>query len=590
MEKRVLIAVFLSFLVLYAYQALVPAPTPVPAERSRAATPASQALAPDAAQKETEGAAGEATPADGAPAPEPGSAAPADALISEQGERQVTVETASVIATFTNRGAQVVSWRLKHYLDSEGKLVDLVPAGLSPDSPRPFALRTDDPALARRLNSALYRVTAGGQPAPERIHEGGATTLTFEYQDASGLVARKVFGIPPDGYVVTYSSHVADGERALNPVLLWGPGLGDSVHIAGEGSSFATYVQRSQGILYKDGEVERIANVAEAPSHQGTFPFAGIDDHYFIATLVDPGLVRVQYEAVQAPVAGRPDARRDLVAWNVLFAKPPQDVRFFVGPKDFEVLRAVHPLLSEAIHFGIFQVLAVPLLNALKSINGYIGNYGWSIIILTILINIVMFPLRHKSVVSMRKMQELQPQIKAIQERYSKYKATDPERQKMNAELMALYKERGVNPASGCLPMLLTMPVLFAFYSLLSVAIEMRGAPFALWIRDLSAHDPYYITPLIMGATMFWQQRLTPVADPAQQKIMMLTPIMFLVFFLWAPSGLVIYWTVSNMLAIGQQYATNRIIGKPVVRQVRPPAERRLKNAGAGRTENARKA
>jgi YidC/Oxa1 family membrane protein insertase len=298
----------------------------------------------------------------------------------------------------------------------------------------------------------------------------------------------------------------------------------------------------------------------------------------------------VQYEAVQAPVAGRSDARRDLVAWNVLFAKPPQDVRFFVGPKDFEVLRAVHPLLSEAIHFGIFQVLAVPLLNALKSINGYIGNYGWSIIILTILINIVMFPLRHKSVVSMRKMQELQPQIKAIQERYSKYKATDPERQKMNGELMALYKERGVNPASGCLPMLLTMPVLFAFYSLLSVAIEMRGAPFALWIRDLSAHDPYYITPLIMGATMFWQQRLTPVADPAQQKIMMLTPIMFLFFFLWAPSGLVIYWTVSNMLAIGQQYATNRIIGKPIVRQVRPPAERRLKNAGAGRTENARKA
>jgi YidC/Oxa1 family membrane protein insertase len=591
MEKRVLIAVFLSFLVLYAYQALVPAPPPAPAERSRATTPAPQAVAPEAAQEQTEGAAGDAAPPEGsASTPEPGAAAPTDAVITEQGERQVTVETASVIATFTNRGAQVVSWRLKHYLDSEGKLVDLVPAALAPDTPRPFALRTDDPALGRRLNSALYRVTAGGQPAPDRIHRGGATTLTFEYQDASGLVARKVFGIPPDGYVVTYSSHVADGERALNPVLLWGPGLGDSVHIAGEGSSFATYVQRSQGILYKDGDVERIANVAEAPSHQGTFPFAGIDDHYFIATLVDPGLVRVQYEAVQAPVAGRSDARRDLVAWNVLFAKPPQDVRFFVGPKDFEVLRAVHPLLSEAIHFGIFQVLAVPLLNALKSINGYIGNYGWSIIILTILINIVMFPLRHKSVVSMRKMQELQPQIKAIQERYSKYKATDPERQKMNGELMALYKERGVNPASGCLPMLLTMPVLFAFYSLLSVAIEMRGAPFALWIRDLSAHDPYYITPLIMGATMFWQQRLTPVADPAQQKIMMLTPIMFLFFFLWAPSGLVIYWTVSNMLAIGQQYATNRIIGKPIVRQVRPPAERRLKNAGAGRTENARKA
>ena len=201
-----------------------------------------------------------------------------------------------------------------------------------------------------------------------------------------------------------------------------------------------------------------------------------------------------------------------------------------------------------------------------------------------------MFPLRHKSVVSMRKMQEVQPQIKAIQDRYAKYKATDPERQKMNGELMALYKERGVNPASGCLPMLLTMPVLFAFYSLLSVAIEMRGAPFALWIKDLSIHDPYYITPLIMAATMFWQQKMTPVADPAQAKVMMLTPVMFLFFFLWAPSGLVIYWTVSNLLGIAQQKVTNRIIGTPIVKQVRPPAERRIKSAGAGATEGARKA
>jgi YidC/Oxa1 family membrane protein insertase len=160
----------------------------------------------------------------------------------------------------------------------------------------------------------------------------------------------------------------------------------------------------------------------------------------------------------------------------------------------------------------------------------------------------------------------------------------------MNQELMALYRERGVNPASGCLPMLLTMPVPFAFYSLLSVAIEMRGAPFALWIRDLSAHDPYYITPIIMAGTMLWQQRMTPVTDPSQQKIMMLTPLIFLTFFLWAPSGLVIYWTVSNLLGIGQQLLTNRIIGAPVVKQVRPPAERRIKNAGGGSTEAARKA
>ena len=147
-----------------------------------------------------------------------------------------------------------------------------------------------------------------------------------------------------------------------------------------------------------------------------------------------------------------------------------------------------------AIDFGFFSAIVVPLLQALKWINGFIGNYGWSIIFLTIIINAIMFPLRHKSVVSMRKMQEIQPEAKAIQDRYAKLKATDPAKQKMNQELMGLYKDRGANPASGCIPMLLTMPVLFAFYSLLSTAIELRGAPFVAWIHDLSAPDPYYVT------------------------------------------------------------------------------------------------
>ena len=199
-----------------------------------------------------------------------------------------------------------------------------------------------------------------------------------------------------------------------------------------------------------------------------------------------------------------------------------------------------------------------------------------------------MFPLKHRSVVSMRKMQALQPQLKAIQDRYAKMKLTDPGRQKMQQETMQLYKEKGVNPASGCVPMLLTMPILFAFYAMLSVSIEIRGQSFALWIHDLSQHDPYYITPVLMGLSMMWQQKMTPMADPQQAKIMMITPIMFLFFFLWAPSGLVIYWLVSNLLGIAQQWGTNRIIGAPVVKQVRPPAERKLKQAGSGRTEGAK--
>ena len=148
----------------------------------------------------------------------------------------------------------------------------------------------------------------------------------------------------------------------------------------------------------------------------------------------------------------------------------------------------------------MFSWIVVPLLRALKWVNGYLGNYGWSIIALTVIINLVMFPLRHKSVVSMRKMQDIQPEVKAIQDRYAKLKMSDPAKQKMNVELMNLYRERGVNPASGCVPMLLTLPVLFAFYAMLSVAIELRGAPFVGWIHDLSAHDPLYITPILMQA------------------------------------------------------------------------------------------
>jgi YidC/Oxa1 family membrane protein insertase len=167
-------------------------------------------------------------------------------------------------------------------------------------------------------------------------------------------------------------------------------------------------------------------------------------------------------------------------------------------------------------------------------------------------------------------------------------KVTDPARQKMNTEIMNLYREKGVNPASGCVPMLLTMPILFAFYSLLSQAIELRGAEFGLWIRDLSEHDPYYVTPILMAITMFWQQRITPsTADPAQQKIMMMMPLMFGVMFLWVPSGLVLYWFVGNLWAIGQQYFTNWMIGPPALAPARPPAERRMKNAGAGRTAAA---
>jgi YidC/Oxa1 family membrane protein insertase len=573
MERRVFIAILLSFAVLYGYQALF-----VPAQKP----------AIDVVEKKDPAPLPTPTPEVTQPVtPEQASIAEPAAQITEPSEREIVVETATTEVVLSNRGGRILHWRLKDYRDSAGALVDLVPSGVPPDQPKPFDLFVDDSELTRRLNSVLFKVSGDATSRADAVKQ--AVSLSFEYQDAAGLHVQKDFRFDPQNYVVTFSARVMSGDRALNPTIAWGPGLSDAGAKAGGGSFFTgNYVQPPQAIYHKDGEVERVAagSIPEQPAFEGPFRFAGIDDHYFLAAAVDPGNARVEFKSLTLP--GPDETQRQLLAASFRFPQPPQGVRFFVGPKQFDVLRAVDPELVRAIWFGVFGFLAVPLLTALKWVHGFVGNYGWAIIFLTLIINLVIFPLRHKSLVSMRKMQGLQPQLKAIQDRYAGLKMTDPGRQKMQTEIMGLYKEKGVNPASGCVPMLLTLPVLFAFYSLLSQAIELRGASFGGWITDLSEHDPLYITPVLMGLTMFWQQKVTPsTADPAQQRIMMMMPLMFGFMFLWAPSGLVLYWFVGNLFAIGQQYFTNWWIGPLAVATVRPPAERRLKNAGAGRTADA---
>jgi YidC/Oxa1 family membrane protein insertase len=443
--------------------------------------------------------------------------------------------------------------------------------------------------LTRRLNDAIYRVTGDVNGRVDAAQNPG--TIVFEFQDASGLHARKEFRFDPRNFVVVFSATVMNGAQALNPGIAWGPGLSDAGATSGGGSFFTgNYVQPPQAIYQRGGDVERLdlGAITEAPAHEGQFRFAGVDDHYFIATAVNPGQVRVEYRALTLP--GGDGTERVLLSQTLRFPQAPQNIRFFAGPKRFDLLQAVDSELVRTINFGIFAWLVVPLLNALKWLYEYIGNYGWAIIALTILLNIAMFYPRHKSVVAMRKMQAIQPEMKAIQDRYANLKVTDPAKQKMNTEIMNLYRERGVNPASGCVPMLFTMPVLLAFYSLLSMSIELRGAPFIGWLRDLSAADPFYVLPLLMGVTMFWQQKITPsAADPTQQRIMMIMPVMFTAMMAFSPSGVVLYWFVSNLWAIGQQYFTNWLIGPPALATVRPPAERRIKNAGKGRSAGAGK-
>jgi len=582
MERRVLLAVFLSFLVLYGYQALfVPSPQPADPQpvsglQPEQGEPPAQAASPGprtAAAVPFTGSQGGRFAAVERPVPAP--------IVADTEARDIVVESDFFMAVFANRGAELVSWKLKGYL-SEGQPVELIPQELSPEEPWPFTVAFENEDLTYLADQALYRPSRGSIRLNDRTE-----TLAFDYEDAGGFSIHKSYSFDPSAspYVVRLTVEARLDDEVLQTAIQWGPGLGG---VEDGGSRFA-FIQGPRGLMYgrlsedgvlSDPGVERLdrSDVAERPFYDGLLDFVGVDNHYFVAVaLPQQQQVVANYRAVQ--FLQTPDEESlDLFAFELRLPDGVNDLAFFLGPKDFDVLERASPPLVRSIDFGWLSVLVVPLHRSLKWVYSWVGNYGVAIILITFLVNIIIFPLRHKSVASMRKMQEIQPEMKAIQARYKHLKATDPDKQKMNQEVMALYRDRGVNPVSGCLPMILTMPILFAFYRLLSMAIELRGAPFVLWITDLSVYDPLYVTPIIMGASMFVQQRLMPSqADPMQQRIMMFMPIMFTFMFLWAPSGLVIYWLTSNILGIGQQLVTYRIIGPLKVRTVRPPAERQVR-------------
>jgi YidC/Oxa1 family membrane protein insertase len=574
MERRVLLAILLSFVVLYGYQALLkPRPTVEPAggapppaaagaETTNPVFPPGGAGAGQGSQG-SQGAPGSVNLANAPPTSQP--------IVGGEAERDIHVETADVIAVFTNRGGRLKSWRLKHYFDQNKEPQELI--DLVPNQPLPFTLRTPDDSANVTINNVVYAVSG----APAGPAASAPVDLKFAYRDAGGLDVVKEFHIEPTLYALTFRAAVKQGPQILPAAILWGPAVGD----AATGSS---YSQKPQGLIAEEAKVQRLAakDIAKQATYQGTFRYAGVDDNYFMTVAMPQAAIKVTYQPVTIPAPNPKDPARELMSYALEPSQPGEPVKFFVGPKDFDVLAKLGPDMTRAINFGIFSVIVVPLLRSLKWVNTYVGNYGWSIVVLTIIIQVMLFPLQHKSIVSMRKMQEIQPEMKAIQERYEKYKATDPEKQKMNQEMMALYRERGVNPASGCVPIILTMPLLLAMWSMLQTSIELRGAPF-LWIHDLTVRDPYYISPVLMGLTQFWQQIITPAAgaDPAQQKMMRFMPVIMTVMFITLPAGALVYYTVSNLLRIGQQYVTNSIIGPPKVRSARPPAERRVKRVGS---------
>ena len=540
------------------------------------------------AAQQTQQAASPTTPAATEPAAPSSQASPQAAAVATAArvvagsEVETVVENGLYRIVFTNKGAQVKSWVLKKYKNDQGQPLDLVNSAAAQNG-LPLSLYTYDDKLSQQVNSALYVPSA-------QAAINAPTELTYEYRDG-GVTVRKNFRFD-DTYVVNVEVDVTQNDKSVEAYPAWPAGFGDQV----AGPSYA-----AARVEYEsEGKVTRLEakKVSGGNTLRGPLSWAGVQDQYFAAIFLpdlprEAALVSLHHQISVPKDKDHPDQNKtdtfQVLGAAVGSTSGVTKERLFVGPKAVDVLESVQarldnglaggPDLRHVVDFGYFSFFARPLFQWLKwTYHHMVSNWGWSIIILTLIINIALLPLRITAQKSALKMQKLQPQMKAIQERYKKIPMRDPRRAEMNAEISALYKREGVNPAGGCLPLLIQLPFLWAFYSMLGNAIELRQAHF-LWIHDLSSPDKLYILPVLIVLSTFYMQKLTPSAgmDPAQQRMMTLMMPAMLGFFSWSlPSGLSLYWTVGNVIAIIQQSIMNRTgLGK----EMRAEAEKRARKA-----------
>lgn len=543
-QRRMLLAAVLSAVVMGAYMFLVPRPE--------------APQAPDTVQAPAAPAAGAESERAGAPpTPAPSFAPPPEGAAIEAGsERTVTVETETFSVEFTNRGAAVRSWKLKEYKDARGEPLDLVHRQGAARHGNPFRLVLPGGDSILGADEALFSVNSG--PPVRRAPE----TVVFEFAK-DGLRIRKSFEFEAEGYLVRVETEVAEGGRPQRHLIAWGGGFGDTAQ-AGN-SAF------SQVFYHDAGEIERVAASDaedEKVARSGYYLFAGLEDLFFAAAAIPEAGADLSIEAGAVEIEPANGEAGDLQTYAAAAfgGAPSNRLRFYVGPKSRDALSSVDGLgraLPRIVDFGFFAFIAEPLFLMLRWVYGsVVANWGWSIVVVTIIINTVLFPLKYKSTKSMRKMQQLQPLVKQINNRYKGVSMRDPRKAKQNEELQALYKKYKVNPMGGCLPILLQMPFFFAFYKLLTVAIEMRQAEW-LWVSDLSNPETLAIRilPLAMVATQFWSQALTPTptADAMQARMMKFMPLLFGFIFYQFQAGLVLYWLTSNCVGIGQQLLLNRL-------------------------------
>jgi YidC/Oxa1 family membrane protein insertase len=562
MQTRTIVAVVLSFLVFLVFTYVGQHYGPKPAEQ----TPAPQTAAP----------AQPAEPAQPAPAPgpKPQATTPAAPAAPSRPAREVVVETDLYRAVFTERGAGLKSFQLKDFHqslpietiskfalgpvsfelerfkkgpDAAPGLKELVTAAPGQEIPLSLSFEGPAPGVA---SSLIYQASAPGLT----LKGGNTGTLTFKGVTPEGLTVTKIYQFQGDSYVFRLQAKLAKAA---------GQGLEGRLNLPLTGVSPPAPPEAQELAVLANSNLEMFpaGNLKEPKVFTDKVKWVGLNELYFLSAAVPQGAPLVQATLAETP------ANRLSATLSLPEKSDSQDMKafyaFYFGPKSINDLNAANLDLDRVLNFGWFDWLARPCLVFLKWLNGYVHNYGWSLIILTILLRLVFLYPNHKSFQSMKVMQKIQPRMAEIREKYKE------DKEGMNRELMSLYRTFKVNPLGGCLPMVLQLPVFLALYNLLSSSIEMRHASFiptlpftnVVWLADLSAKDPLLITPIIMGASMFIQQKMSPSpGDPAQAKMMMFLPIIFTFLFLNFASGLVIYWLVNNVLAIGQQYLTNKYI------------------------------
>jgi YidC/Oxa1 family membrane protein insertase len=543
MEMRMVLAFVLMGLVIVVSQYFMK-PAPAPTATKEGADKSARPVTAAAVEKPPQ------------PAPAPKNAQMPGQIHADQ-ETVFGIDTDVYRVVFSNRGAVVRSWVLKDYKDRDGKPLELVNQKALAKVPAPFALAFKGQAPATDPNTALFKADS----SPDGL------SVSFEFSDGVALI-KKAFQFEKKSYRVAVTSEVTQNGTLVPHSLIWRGGFGDAIVPNAITAQHALYYDLSAAKL----QVKQAKDAKDGPvSASGQFSFLGLEDSYFAAVFLPGNRTSVEQTtyADNLPDANGKDELRVGVGVG---GEGVNTLSLFVGPKDTDLLRKVDPKLEQVVDWGFFGIIAKPLFLVLNWTADHLAhNYGWAIVLVTVAINLVLFPLRISSMKSSKKMQALQPQIKAINEKYKNLSMRDPKKAEQNQEVMDLYKKNGVNPVGGCLPMILQIPFLYAFYKVLSVSIEMRGAHW-FWVADLSQPETLaiHILPILLVVTQFLTQRMTPSPgmDPSQQKMMMIMPLVFGYMFYFASSGLVLYWLTGNVVGVAQQWLLNRSMPAPEA----PPA------------------